>query len=81
MATVTQMLDRLTSGRATLDEVAADFAQRSWPKRPPLTEAQRHGVDDIDPPDENSWAAVHADSRLSPEEYETLFNAMQKARQ
>ena len=75
MASVTEMLDRLASGRATLGEVAEDFAARSWPKPKPLTDAQRHGVHDIDPPDENSWAAVHADSRLTPQEYETLFNA------
>lgn len=75
MATVTEMLDRLASGRATLDEVAADFATRTWPKRAPITDAQAHGVHDIDPPDPNSWAAVSTDSRLTPQEYETLFNA------
>lgn len=79
MATVTEMLDRLASGRATLDEVASDFATRSWPKRQPLTDAQRHGVHDVEPPDENSFAAVHADSRLTPQEYKALFDAYQKA--
>lgn len=79
MATVRKMLDRLASGRATLDEVAADFASRSWPAAKAASDAQAHGVHDFEPHDDNSWGAVHADSRLTPQEYETLFKAYQKA--
>lgn len=72
------MLDRLASGRATLAEVAADFAARTWSKGKPLTEAQRWGVHDLPRMDENSPDVVSADSRLSAQQYGVLFKAITK---
>lgn len=74
------MLDRLASGRATLAEVAADFAARTWPAKTPLTEAQLYGVHDLPPRDPNSFAVVHADHRVTPEQYEVLLKAATKTR-
>lgn len=74
--TVKEMLDRLASGRATLDQVAADFAARTWSKGKPLTEAQRWGVHDLPPADENSPDVVSADHRLTAQQYGVLFKAI-----
>lgn len=80
MATVTEMLDRLASGQATLAQVAADFATRKWPKQRPLTEAQTWGVEDLPPTDPNSWDVVTIDPRVTPAQYQVLFNAAKNTR-
>lgn len=81
MATVAELLDRLASGAATLDQVAADFAVRSWPAHKPATDEQAWGLADDEAPDPNSWDAVNADSRLTPEQYQVLARAKSRARQ
>jgi hypothetical protein len=77
MATVGEMLDRLDAGELTLDEVAADFRGRRWQPEPAATDAQVWGVADDDEPSGDSWAVVNADSRLTPEQYQTLASARQ----
>jgi hypothetical protein len=80
MATVQEQLDRLVAGDLSLEQVAADFAARTWPQRKQATEAQAWGVTDDDAPDPNSWAAVDACWALTPAQYATLAAAMAKAR-
>jgi hypothetical protein len=74
------MLDRLASGKATLAQVAADFATRKWVKPKPLTEAQTWGLEDLPPTDPNSWDAVTIDPRVTPAQYQVLFNAAKNTR-
>lgn len=75
MATVQEMLDDLVDGKATLEDVAADFAKRSWPKPPTAPPTERWGVTDDDAPDPNSWAAVDACSLLTTTQYRALADA------
>lgn len=73
--TVQDLLDDLLAGRLSLDDVAQEFAKRDWPSPSQVTDAQAWGVTDDDAPDPDSWAAVNACSRLSPEQYATLAAA------
>jgi 2'-5' RNA ligase len=69
-ATVRDLLDDLVMGRRTLTDVSADFTKRHWP-------AHTQNFDEFDTlePDPNSWEAVSADSRLTPEQYDVLAKA------
>jgi len=78
MATVKALLDRLAAGGMTAAQVAADFRGRSWPARPQASDAQAFGVADGDPPGDDSWALVEADSRLSPAQYAVLMRAHER---
>lgn len=79
MATVTALLDQLAAGELTVDEVAADFRTRTWPAvdRATWDEAQL-GVE-ADAPGPDSWDAVNADFRVTPETYTRLAAAYQEA--
>lgn len=79
MSTVRQMLERYHAGQVTLDELARDFTSRQWPVQPQATAAQAWGVHDGEHPGDDSWAAVDADSRLTPDEYQRLAQARQAA--
>lgn len=81
MATVSELLDDLVAGRTSLDEVADDFRQRTWPKPAPATVAQQWGVTDDDSPDPDSWKAVDANSALTSTQYEALAEAYNQALQ
>jgi hypothetical protein len=76
---VGQILDDLAAGRVSVDEAAADFAARTWPRLPATTDAQAWGVVDDPAPAPDSWTIVNADSRLSPTDYQTLAAAYQSA--
>lgn len=79
MASVRELLDDLAAGRLTPQAVAADFERRRWaPRRQPST-AQAWGVADDEPPGEDEWAVVEADSRLSPSRRELLGRAYDRA--
>lgn len=79
MATVKDRLDQLAAGKMSLDQVAQDFATRKWPPRTPTTDGQFWGTEDVDAPDDNSWDAVNADSRLTTDQYAALCDAHAKA--
>lgn len=81
MASVADILNRLAAGDLTLDQAAADFRARTWPKptrRATVDEAQRG--DDPRPYDAGSWDAVSADSRLTADQYARLADAYRDAR-
>lgn len=80
MTTVQELLDQLVEGKIGLEEVSADFAQRSWPQPKPATDAQVWGVTDFDGPDPNSWAAVDACSALTTTQYRALADAKARAK-
>lgn len=80
MASVQDLLDSLVAGRLTIDEVAAAFAQRTWPAPAEVSDAQAWGEADDDDPDPDSWAAVNACSALTSEQYATLAAAAATAR-
>lgn len=80
MATVTELLDDLAEGRASLDETAQLFRTRKWPKPAgDPSHAQAWGEADDDSPSPDSWAAVDADSRLTADQYEVLAEAYEDA--
>lgn len=79
MASVRRLLDDLAAGRLTTQAVAADFERRRWPARPQASTAQAWGVADDEPPGEDAWAVVEADSRLSPTQREMLGRAYDRA--
>lgn len=79
MASVKALLDQMASGKLTAAQVAADFRTRTWPAKAKLTAAQRAGVEDLDPPGENDWAAVETDSRVTSAQYAILLKARQAA--
>lgn len=73
--TVEELVNGLAAGRYSLNEVVEDFRTRDWPRRPPTSDAQAHGVVDMPASDPNSWDAVNACSRLKPEQYAALLQA------
>ena len=75
MATVKELLDGLVGGTVTLEQVAEDFAGRTWPAQKRPTDGQAWGVLDDDAPDPDSWDAVNACSALTAEQYNTLAAA------
>lgn len=79
MATVKELLDDLAAGRKTAAEVAADFRTRSWPAPQRAGDAVAYGVADDDPPGDDSWALVEADSRLNPSRFAVLHAAHERA--
>lgn len=79
MASVRELLDSLAAGQLTPQAVAADFEKRRWAPRPQASAAQAWGVADDEPPGEDDWAVVEADSRLSPSRRELLGRAYDRA--
>ncbi|WP_431976062.1 hypothetical protein [Micromonospora haikouensis] len=77
--TVRELLDLLAAGEMTVEQVAADFRTRPWPKAPSVSDVEAWGVTDLPAPGSDSWATVSADSRLSPDHYQTLGRAYQQA--
>lgn len=75
VTTVRTILDQLAAGTITASAAAADFRARTWPPRAESTEAQAWGVEDYDPPAEDSWELVEADSRLSAPQRAVLRRA------
>lgn len=75
MATVRALLDDLAAGRLSAAQVAADFRARTWPPRRESTEAQMWGVEDYDPPAEDSWELVEAYPGLSASQRAVLRRA------
>ena len=80
MSSVRAVLDALASGSMGLDEATADFAARTWPAKPTMTDAQFWGVTDDDPGPPDSWDTVDADSRLTGAQYSALAAAYGKAK-
>lgn len=78
--TVTQLLDLLAADQMTVTQVAEEFRNRKWREPKRATDAQAWGAADDDAPDPDSWDAVNADSRLTPDEYVQLSQAYKAAR-
>ena len=79
---VTALLDRLAAGEVTVEEVAENFAARTWPaSRPAATsyeEAARREWQDPEPAPTGSWEeveAAYACGQISIEDYRVLFQA------
>lgn len=78
--TVTDLLDQMAAGQLTVKQVADEFRNRKWRAPKTATDAQAWGAADEDPPDPDSWDAVNADSRLTPDQYTLLSQAYKQAR-
>jgi hypothetical protein len=80
--TVVQLLDELAAGRVTTETVAADFSARTWPAEDGVAGTLDESGPSVVPAvaGADTWAAVDADSRLSPEQYATLSWAYWQAR-
>lgn len=72
---VSEMLDALADGDITLDDAVEWVGSRRWPSRKPASDAVAWGAEDDDAPDDNSWATVEVDPRLSADDYEALAEA------
>lgn len=87
MSEVTDALRELQAGTRTIEDVAAMFAARSWPKPPAKTpdnamDAFKAEQSDRDPEPDGSWAEVAQafyDGIISLEEYEALAEAKASA--
>lgn len=79
MATVKELLDQLASKKLTVSQVAADFRARTWPPRPEPSAAAAWGVEDDEPPSDDSWALVESDSRLNASQRAVLGRAFDDA--
>lgn len=77
--TVKDLLDLLASDSLTIDQVAEEFASRSWPTRPTASNAEFWGVTDNVPPGDNDWKTVDEDPRLTGDQYARLAAAHVKA--
>lgn len=80
--TVTEAIDNLAAGRASLDDIRADFQARTWRVKPEATsEAEAHRIDD-NWQDTDSYfeiiAAAVADG-LSSEDRDALMEAYREA--
>jgi hypothetical protein len=76
MTTVAEVLDDLVAGKLTLDQAVEDFRTRKWPplaSRATLEQALLG--DEGSAPEPDSWEAVNADSRLTPDVYQQLAAA------
>ena len=83
MSAVTDLLDQLVGGEATLEEVAEDFRGRSWPQTPreeprDVTEAYARELQDPEEPPEGGFAEVaayYAMHKIDDEQYAALAAA------
>lgn len=76
MSDVTDALDDLAAGRATLPQVAEMFASRSWPQM------ATDGSDSFPPPPEGSFAEVataYSAGVITSEQYQVLAEAAARA--
>lgn len=83
MSDVTDLLDRLTAGTTTLEDVARAFETREWPQ--PASDAERQAAalrgDDPEPITEGSFAEVasaYINGDIDDEQYATLAQAAAK---
>lgn len=76
-ATVTELLGRYHAGELSIEQLAGQLRGRSWPPRPPVSDAQAYGLADNDPVDDDSWQAVETDPQLSADDYDTLLRAVE----
>jgi hypothetical protein len=89
MSDVTELLDQLTSGATTVDDVADAFRKRTWPVAPKpdttsYTDLARRDASDADAPPPGSFlevaAAWHAGT-LPDDQFQTLSSAAAEAMQ
>lgn len=83
MSEVTDLLDKLASGRVTLGAVAADFVTRAWVTKE-RTRASSYGeaaareMEDPESIPEGSWGEVesaYVSGQISHDQYRILFAA------
>jgi hypothetical protein len=85
MSEVTDLLQQLTDGKITLEELAAKFAQRTWPSSPQLSPTQKlnrawANETDVETPP-NSFEEVRSawfSHEITDEQYAALKDAVTK---
>jgi len=75
VSVVTDMIDALVEGRATLGQTVARFRDFGWE---PRAEVDENSLEDPEPA-ENSFDEVQYDSRLTPKQYAQLGDAYRAA--
>jgi hypothetical protein len=85
---VTEMINALRDGTMTLDQVARQFRQRSWPRRttlPPTTYLELAAAAQQDPEPYlpgsfDDVAAAHQGGKITDEEYTVLSEAVAESK-
>lgn len=75
MSAITDMIDAMIEGRATLGQTAARFRNFEWKPRAEVDEDSFENPE----PTENSFDEVQYDSRLTPKQYAQLGDAYRVA--
>ncbi|MFF4777516.1 hypothetical protein ACFY05_32135 [Microtetraspora fusca] len=85
MSDITETLRSLAAGDVTLDQVAEDFAARTWPTPPKpadnLDAAMKRMAEDPEPLTPGTWdevSAAYTSGLIDDEQYAALFKAVQR---
>ena len=86
MSEVTELLTKYRQGELTLEELARQFGERTWPPRRPsprtAREAWQREMKDPEPIQENSFdevASAYSLGEITGEEYDKLAQAVMEA--